>query len=60
MGNHELFVKDELKGLRKYRASSLGFVGEITLMTMILVVNFFAIPTAGAGGTAFWVDRLSK
>jgi len=60
MGNHELFVKDELKRLRKYRASSLGFGGAITLMTMIPVVNFFAMPTAVAGGTAFWVDRLSK
>ena len=60
MGNHELFVKDELKRLRKHRASSLGFGGAVTLMTTIPVLNFFAMPTAVAGGTAFWVGRLSK
>ena len=60
MGNHELFVKDELKLLRKHRGSSLGFGGAVTLMTTIPVLNFFAMPAAVAGGTAFWVDRLSK
>jgi CysZ protein len=60
MGNHELFVKDELKLLRKHRSSSLGFGGAVTLMTTIPVLNFFAMPAAVAGGTAFWVARLSK
>jgi CysZ protein len=60
MGNHELFVKEELKRLRKHRASSLGFGGAMMLMTMIPVLNFLAIPTGVASGTAFWVDKLSK
>ena len=60
MGNHELFIKAELKLLRKYRASSLGFGGAVLLMTTIPVLNFFAMPAGVAGGTAFWVDRLSK
>jgi CysZ protein len=60
MGNHELFIKDELKRLRKHRASSLGFGGAVTLMTMIPILNFLAMPVAVAGGTAFWVNRLSK
>ncbi len=60
MGNHELFIKAELKLLRKHRASSLGFGGAVLLMTTIPVLNFFAMPAGVAGGTAFWVDRLSK
>jgi CysZ protein len=60
MGNHELFIKEELKLLRKHRASSLGFGGAVTLMTMIPILNFFAMPVAVAGGTAFWVKCLSK
>ncbi|MCK5919226.1 MAG: EI24 domain-containing protein, partial [Cocleimonas sp.] len=60
MGNHELFIKDELRLLRKHRGGSLGFGGAVTLMTMIPVINFFAMPAAVAGGTAFWVSRLSK
>ncbi|MCK5813914.1 MAG: sulfate transporter CysZ [Cocleimonas sp.] len=60
MGNHELFIKEELKHLRKHRASSLGFGSAIMLMTMIPIVNFLAMPTGVAGGTAFWVDKLSK
>jgi CysZ protein len=60
MGNHELFVKEELTLLRKHRGRSLGFGGAVMLMTTIPVLNFFAMPAAVAGGTAFWVDRLSK
>jgi CysZ protein len=60
MGNHELFIKEELKLLRKHRASSLGFGGAVTLMTMIPILNFLAMPVAVAGGTAFWVKCLSK
>ncbi len=60
MGNHELFIDDELKRLRRHRASSLGFGGAILLMTTIPVLNFFAMPAGVAGGTAFWVNKLSK
>ena len=60
MGNHELFVKEELILLRKHRGRSLGFGGAVTLMATIPVINFLAMPAAVAGGTAFWVDKLSK
>ena len=60
MGNHELFVKDELILLRKHRMSSLGFGGAMTLMMTIPIINFFAMPAGVAGGTAFWVAKLSK
>ncbi len=60
MGNHELFIKEELGLLRKNRAMSLGFGGALTVLMMIPVINFFVMPVGVAGGTAFWVKRLSK
>ncbi|HIP95120.1 MAG TPA: sulfate transporter CysZ [Leucothrix sp.] len=60
MGNHQLFIKEELGLLRKNRAISLGFGGTLTLLMMIPVVNFFVMPVGVAGGTAFWVKRLSQ
>jgi len=60
MGNHELFLKEELPLLRKHRAIALGFGGTLTVLMMIPVVNFFVMPAGVAGGTAFWVKRLSK
>lgn len=60
MGNHELFVKDELPLLRKNRAMAIGFGGTLTLLMMIPVVNFFVMPAGVAGGASFWVNRLSK
>lgn len=60
MGNHQLFVKDELPLLRKNRAVALGFGGILTILMMIPVVNFFVMPVGVAGGAAFWVDKLSK
>jgi len=60
MGNHELFIKEELSLLRKSRAMSLGFGGALTILMMIPIVNFFVMPVGVAGGTAFWVKQLSK
>ena len=60
MGNHELFFKDEIKLLRKNRAVSFGFGGALTIMMMIPIVNFFVMPVGVAGGTQFWVKRLSN
>lgn len=59
MGNHELYIKDELSLLRKNRSASLGFGGILTLLMMIPVVNFFVMPVGVAGGTKFWVKSLS-
>nr|CAA6829298.1 MAG: Sulfate transporter, CysZ-type [uncultured Thiotrichaceae bacterium] len=60
MGNHEKYFKDELPALKKHRSHALGFGGGLSVMTLIPVVNFLAMPVGVAGGTAFWVDRLSK
>ncbi len=60
MGNHELYFKEELPALKKYRSHALGFGGALSVLTLIPVLNFLAMPVGVAGGTAFWVDRLSK
>lgn len=60
MGNHQMFVKDELPILRKNRSAALGFGGFLTLLMMIPVVNFFVMPVGVAGGAAFWVKNLSN
>ncbi len=60
MGNHELYIKDELPLLRQNRAMALGFGGMLTLLMMIPVVNFFVMPVGVAGGTKFWVKTLSN
>jgi len=60
MGNHQLFVKDELPLLRKHRSTALGFGGILTVLMMIPIVNFFVMPVGVAGGAAFWVNKLSQ
>lgn len=60
MGNHQLFVKDELPLLRKNRSVALGFGGVLTILMMIPVINFFVMPVGVAGGAAFWVEKLCK
>jgi len=60
MGNHELYVKEELVLLRKNRSVALGFGGTLTMLMMIPIVNFLVMPVGVAAGTAFWVKRLSN
>ena len=60
MGNHELYIKDELPLLRKNRSIALGFGGVLTVLMMIPVVNFLVMPVGVAGGAAFWVKKLSQ
>ena len=60
MGNHQMFVKDELPLLRQNRSIALGFGGMLTLLMMIPIVNFFVMPVGVAGGAAFWVKKLSQ
>lgn len=59
MGNHELYFTEELKSLKRYPTYAFGFGGTLSAMTLIPVVNFFVMPIAVAGATAFWVDRIS-
>lgn len=60
MGNHDLFMKDELIILRKNRGHALGFGAATTLITIIPGLNFLAMPVAVSGATAMWVKQLSR
>ena len=60
MGNHDLFMKDELPILRKNRGHALGFGAATTLVTIIPGLNFLAMPVAVSGATAMWVKQLSR
>jgi CysZ protein len=60
MGNHDMFFKEEIAVLKRNKFASLGLGSGLMLMTSIPVLNFFAMPVGVAGGTAYWVDRLSK
>ena len=58
MANHLLHFSAQKKLLRRRRLLSYGFGGSSLLMTMIPVVNFFAMPVSVAGATAMWVGEL--
>ncbi len=60
MGNHNLFFQEQKAALKKNVPEALGFGWILSLMTTIPVLNFLAMPVGVAGGTAFWVEKLSK
>jgi CysZ protein len=58
MANHNLAFKQQHLRLKQTRFSSLVFGGALTLMMMVPVLNFVAMPAAVAGATLFWHERL--
>ena len=58
MANHKLAFKQQHRRLKQARFSSLIFGGTLTLMMMVPVLNFIAMPAAVAGATIFWHERL--
>ena len=60
MGNHGVLFPEQRERLRRKRMLSLGFGGMVMGMTLIPVLNFLAMPTAVAGATALWVERIGK
>ncbi|MBT3061261.1 MAG: sulfate transporter CysZ [gamma proteobacterium symbiont of Ctena orbiculata] len=58
MANHNLAFKQQHKRLKQARLSSLSFGGGLTLMMMVPILNFVAMPAAVAGATLFWHERL--
>lgn len=58
MGNHTLKGKAQRARLRGDRFTALGFGGLTLLATMLPLFNFMVMPTAVAGGTIFWHERL--
>jgi CysZ protein len=60
MANHKLPFKEQHRRLKQVRLDALSFGGTLTLMMMIPVLNFVAMPAAVAGATIFWRERLSR
>lgn len=60
MGNHHIRFKQQHQRLRKLRFNALGFGAGITLLMMIPVVNFLAMPAAVAGATSLWHRELKN
>ncbi|MGD1990051.1 MAG: sulfate transporter CysZ [Chromatiales bacterium] len=58
MGLHGIRFKEQRRFLKNRRLSTYGFGGGVMLMTVVPVLNFIAMPTAVAGATAWWVERL--
>ncbi len=57
MGNHGLRFREQFAELRKARLTALGFGAALTLLMMVPLLNFTAMPAAVAGATALWCDR---
>lgn len=60
MANHGLLFKEQHQRLKQARFTSLAFGGSLTLLMMIPLLNFVAMPAAVAGATVFWKERLDK
>ncbi len=56
MGNHGLRFKQQFSKLRRMRYTALGFGAGVTLMMMVPVLNFAAMPAAVAGATILWCE----
>lgn len=60
MGNNKLRFRDMRKRLRGRLFLSMGFGAATAGLTMVPVLNFIVMPSAVAGATAMWVDKLKK
>lgn len=60
MGNHGFTFKQEKTELGRRRWMAWGFGGGIMLMTLVPVLNFFAMPVGVAGATALWLEHMKK
>lgn len=58
MGNHGLTFSEKRRLLASNRMLTLGFGATTTLLTTLPLINLLIIPTAVAGGTLAWVERL--
>lgn len=59
MANHSIRPADQRRTLKTRRFKSLAFGAGVTVMMLIPVLQFAAMPAAVAGATRFWVDDLA-
>ncbi len=60
MANHGLTFKAQHQRLKQARFTALVFGGSLTLLMMVPLLNFLAMPAAVAGATVFWHERLKN
>jgi len=60
MANHGISFKEQHRRLKQTRLTALAFGGGLTLMMMVPLLNFVAMPAAVAGATVFWHERLKR
>lgn len=60
MGNHGFAFKRQRQRLKQNRWLAWGFGSTILLMTLIPIVNFFAMPVGVIAATVLWVERLRE
>ncbi len=58
MANHGISFKEQHRRLKQTRLTALAFGGGLTLLMMVPLLNFVAMPAAVAGATVFWHERL--
>lgn len=58
MGNYGMALLTQRQCLQQHRLLGLGFGGATLLANSIPLLNFLVIPSAVAGATALWVERL--
>lgn len=57
LGNQDYAFSQQRQLLRQNRFLILGFGAAVMLMTLIPVVNFFAMPVAVSGATQMWFEQ---
>lgn len=57
MANHRLLFPEQRLRLKQRRMLSLGFGATATVLTLVPVLNFIAMPAAVAGATSAWVKE---
>ncbi|KTG17032.1 hypothetical protein AUR63_01615 [Guyparkeria sp. XI15] len=59
-GNHGLSFAEQRRRLRQRPALTLGFGSLMTLMTLVPVANFLAMPVGVCGATRMWVEGFQR
>jgi CysZ protein len=60
MGNHGLSFQSQHQRLKNRRMTALGFGGGVTLLMMIPILNFAAMPAAVIGATRLWCEERAQ
>lgn len=59
LGNHNILFKQTRALVKQQRTKCLSFGSLVSAFTMVPIVNFFVMPIAVAGATAFFVDSIN-